>query len=153
MAIKNDYKLDSFFGPSGIFSGYVLMAAGAITIIKGYGAILLIIGALMSFTFTGTEIDLQNNRYRSYSKWMGLFKSGSWKSLDPIKELKVIRSQVGYTSYSIGNRPLDVKKKDYRVIMQGTHPEEKVVVMAVKSPEEAREQANKLSSAMGLPIA
>jgi hypothetical protein len=147
-----DHRLDSFFGPSGIFSGYILMAVGAITLIKGYGAVLLIIGALMSFTFTGTEIEPESQRYRSYSKWLGLFKTGKWKSLDPMQELRVVRSQVGYTSYSWGNRPLDLKKKDYRIIMQGTHPMEKVVIMAVKSPEKAREQARKLSAAINIPI-
>jgi len=147
-----DNKLDSFFGPSGTFAGYILMAAGAITIMKGYGAILIAIGALMSFTFIGTEIDMRNNRYRSYSKWMGLIKSGNWRSLDEMRELKVIRSQVGYTSYSRGNRPLDVKKKDYRVIMQGDKPKDKVVVMAVKSLDEARSEADKLSSSLGIPL-
>ncbi len=116
-------------------------------------ASILLAVSLIFLAFTGTEIDLKNNRYRSYSKWLGLFKSGSWKSLDPIQELIVILSQLGYTIYSRGNRPLDVKKKDYRVIMKGMHPKEKVVVMAVKSPEEAREQANKLGSSMGLPVA
>ena len=148
-----DNKLDSFFGPSGTFSGYILMVAGALTLIKGYGAVLLVIGALMSFTFTGAEIEPENQRYRSYSKWLGLFKTGKWRSLGSMQELRVVRSQVGYTSYSWGNRPLDVKKKDYRIIMQGTHPKEKVVIMAVKSPEEAREQAHELSAALDIPIA
>ena len=147
-----DNKLDSFFGPSGTFAGYMLMAAGGITIIKGYGAILIAIGALMSFTYIGTEIDFKKNRYRSYSKWFGLIKSGKWTSINEIRELKVIRSQVGYTSYSMGNRPLDIKKKDYRVIMQKDHPKDKVVVIAVKSLDKARTEADKLSSALGVPV-
>ena len=147
-----DHKLDSFFGPSGTFAGYVLLAAGAFTIKEGYGAILIFIGALMAFTYIGAEIDRKNNRYRSYSKWLGLIKSGKWRSLDEIRELKVIHSQVGHTSYSLGNRPLDIKKKDYRIIMQGDHLRDKVVVMAVKSLEDARTEAHKLSSSLGIPI-
>jgi hypothetical protein len=148
-----DNRLDSFFGPSGSFAGYVLFAVGFITIIQGYlaGAILIPFGALMSFTYTGTEIDAGQNKFRNYSKLFGLFKTGKWLTLNQIQHMRIIRSNIGYTVYSRGNRPLDIKKSDYRLVMESDDLQSRVVVMASKSKDQLRTKAEELSQILNIP--
>ena len=149
---KIDNKLDSFFGPSGTFAGYVLMIAGVVTMLEGYGIVFLILGAFMSFTFLGTEVDISSDQYRYYVKLFGVFKRGTWQSLKFIQALRVVRGKVSYTTYSRSNRTLNLSKKDYRVILEGYEGTIRVPVIKYKTFEEASTKASELRDVLDIPF-
>ena len=77
MRIKN--KLDKSFGPVGTSAGSLLFVVGMIVIFNSiYGLILVVLGAFVGFSSTGTIIDTEKRRIKFSNNLFGIFQTGKW---------------------------------------------------------------------------
>lgn len=147
-----DNKLDKVFGPVGTFAGFVLIIFGAVNMVSAGSIFLMILGTFTSFTVTGTELDTEKRKVRYYNKIFGLFKTGKWHDLGLLKGIRVIHSVKSYISYSLSNRSLNIHQKDYRILLQGKNPKDKLPLMKCRSYEEAGYEAKKLAELLSLTL-
>ncbi len=151
--MRINHTLDKSFGPTGSFSGLLLVLVGVILVpFYWTGAILILIGAFVGFTANGCEINTDTRQFRQYHLWLGLIKTGSWHSLDRFSGIRVVNTRTSYRSYSLSNRSNVVTKADFRVVLESGTPQSRVEVLASKTKEEADEEALKLSEILGLEI-
>ena len=113
-----NHKLGKVFGPSFSYAGYVFFAAGIITLSYSCSAIFLVVlGAFISMTYSGTFIDLENKRIKPYTSWFGIVKTGKWVGIDSSSKFRIIRSNRRYTTYSRANMRNDLYIRDLRLVI------------------------------------
>ena len=151
--MRINHTLDKSFGPTGSFSGLILVLVGVILVpFYWTGAILIIIGAFVGFTASGCEINTNTRQVRQYHLLLGLFKTGTWQSLDRFSGLRVVQTRNSYRSYSLSNRSTVTIKEDFRVVLEAATPQSRVEVLKSGTREEADEEARKLAEILGLEI-
>lgn len=151
MIINN--KIDKIFGPSGVFSGYVLIAVGVISSFFYLEAIfLIIIGAYTAFSSSGTRIDTEEKKVKHYFSHFGLFESGKWVALDNFSAIKLFKSNISYSTFSRSNRQTDIKKKGYRISLTGQTKKKDIPIMHCETVEIAKQEAENFSQKLDLPI-
>jgi hypothetical protein len=142
-----NYKLDKLTGPSGVFAGYVLLAAGIITIYFSLTAVFLILlGGLMAFTYQGTQIDQSGKRYRSIIVIAGFYPMGKWIDFIKTDEIHVRKISGKYVVFSRSNRQLDIPQTDFRVILLPTVGKKELHLAKFQSETEARKLAADLEA-------
>lgn len=117
MVIKN--RLDKTFGSQMSFSGWVLLAFGAIFIFDVMGLILVIVGFILATTEDGICIDSQNSRIKRFSGPFGLPVTGKWESLDNYAGMTVVQMKRKLTTWSRSNRQNDITEEDFRIFLVG----------------------------------
>ena len=149
-----EFKLDKVFGPSGTFAGYILMLTGAISFFVMENPVSslvpVLIGAFVAFSTTGTQLDLDLKKVRSYTAYFGFFKSGKWQSLDLYDQIQIAEPVIHYRTYSRSNRSLDIYKKDYRIMLLGDHLRMRIPLQKFKSYEQADMEAEKVSTLLNI---
>jgi hypothetical protein len=118
-----DNKIENILPTAGIFAGYVLIVFGLILSFKAsiLGVVILIIGAIMSFTYNGVQIDVQNKRIRNYTNCLGII-FGNWEGIEIYTDIAVLQINETSKAYSIGNVALTEKDKYYDVfLLNETH--------------------------------
>jgi hypothetical protein len=147
MRINN--KLDHLFGSSGTFAGYTILAVGVLTLVSSIGfegsIILIVIGAFVALTQTGTLIDTKTKKVQMYTRLFGLFRMGSWYPLDTFSSLTITKSVKRQRTYSRSNRQLITSQKDYRVTLIGKDPTFKLPVKKTKTLDDAKAELETLS--------
>ncbi|MEA1898782.1 MAG: hypothetical protein U9N53_14070 [Bacteroidota bacterium] len=150
-----EHKLDKVFGPSGAFAGYVLILTGvpAFFFMENPVSALIpiLIGAFVAFSTTGTQVDLELRKVRSYTAYFGFLRSGKWQNLDLYDQIQVAKPVIHYRTYSRSNRSLDIYKKDYRIMLLGNHLKLRVPLQKFKSYEHADREAEKISALLNIP--
>jgi len=140
-----DNKIDKLLGTSGVFAGYSLVVAGAITAYFHLaGLILLPAGMFMAFTYDGTIIDFNTRQIKNYTSLFGLFKVGKWYSIEEFSRFRIYRSRRSYTTYSRGNVPLTVSNSDIRLVFTDNSGVLKITVNRYNSFAEARNDMSEL---------
>lgn len=151
MVVNN--KIDKLFGPSGAFSGYVLIAVGVISSFFYPEAIfLIIVGAFTAFTSSGTIIDIDEKKVKHYFSYFGLLNLGKWIALDNFLAIKISKSNVSYSTFSQSNRQTDTKKQGYRISLAGQTSKKDIPIKHCKTLEDAKNEAEKYSKELDLPI-
>jgi hypothetical protein len=136
------YKLDKVAGPSGTFAGYVLLAVGILTVYFSLTALLLILlGAIMAFSYRGSEIDTTGKRYRSTLVLSGFYSVGEWVDFAGTDEFRIKKFKAKYTAFSRGNRQLDIPQSDFRVILLSENAKKEIHFAKYDSETEARKLA------------
>jgi hypothetical protein len=142
-----NHKLDKLFGPSFSYAGYVFMGAGIITLSYSYTAIVLIIlGAFISLTYTGTFVDLTNRRIKPYTAWFGIIKSGTWIKIDSSSSFRIIKSDRRYTTYSRTNMRNDLHIRDLRLIVTKKGSKSKFTINKYLKYDDATKEMEELKS-------
>jgi hypothetical protein len=144
MSVRN-YNHGKFFGPVQIYMGYVFIASGIFCAFYALTALLLIIpGAFMSFTYTGTLLDIDNRKVKSYTTLFGLFMTGNWISIDQFTRFNIQRATRNYTSYSRGSVKFDMNISDIKLILTNRNGSKKVVLNRYSSFEGAQREKEDL---------
>ena len=137
--MKTANRLDRYFGPAGSTAGVVLIFAGLIMSFYSPSAlILIIIGAFIGYTSTGTIIDFTTKRVKFVNNIFGIIPSGRWIDIEPEMKLGIEKSHTGWRTYSRSNRILNTDQRDYRIYLYD--PDGQKVMPLIKSP--TREEAN-----------
>jgi hypothetical protein len=151
MILKN--KLDKSFGPSGTFAGYTIFVVGLVTTYSNWGGILLVIvGAFMSFSSTGTIIDTDKKRIRFSNNLFGFIQTGKWIDIDPSMKLGIKESNITWTTFSRSNRSIDTVKNDFRIVLCDSGENEIMEISKKESHESAKVELEKLCQLMGLSM-
>ncbi len=149
-----EHKLDKIFGPSGTFAGYILILSGvpAFFVLENPVSALIpiLVGAFVAFSSSGTQVDLELRKVRSYIAYFGFLKSGKWQDLDLYDQIQVAEPVIHYRTYSRSNRSLDIYKKDYRIMLLGNHLKLRIPLQKFKSYEQADREAGKISAILNI---
>jgi hypothetical protein len=143
MIIKN--KLDKTFGSQMAFSGWILLAFGAIFIFDVMGIILVIIGFLLATTVDGVCIDSQNHRLKRFSGPFGFSVIGRWENFDDYSGMTVIPWKRKLTTWSRSNRQNNVTEEDFRIFLVGHDRKPVFAIKKCTSRHQAIEEMDKLA--------
>jgi len=135
-----------FFGPVQVYMGYVFIACGIFFVTYSLTTLLLLIpGAFMAFTFTGTIIDIENKKVRPYTSLFGFIRTGKWIEVSRFSRFKIMKSNRRYTSYSRANVQLDMNISDITLLLVSKDGRRKVVLNRYSNFEDARKEMDELS--------
>jgi hypothetical protein len=139
------YNHGKFFGPSPAFTGYALIAGGLIALAFSVISIFLIIpGAFLAFTYSGTILDTDKRKIKNYTSLFGIIRTGEWIDLNKFTRFNIIRVTNKYTSYSRGNVRLDMDISDIRLQLINRDGSLKVLINKYNKFEEARNAMEEL---------
>lgn len=150
MVINN--RINPSFGVAGSFSGYILLIAGLSTANTWVGIILILLGAFFAFSFSGTSVEKEKNRFRQYTKLFGFIKVGDWEDLTMYKELAILKNDTSFRVFSRGNRAIDSKANNYLIYMIGDDIRFKIPLKKCRNTEIAKTEAENLSKELNMPI-
>ncbi len=154
--MRINHKLDYLFGPSGTFAGFTILAVGALSLISNIGLvgsiILIIIGAFVALTRSGTIIDTRLSRIKSYTQLFGVFRYGDWHPIGTFSSIGIKKSIRRQRTYSRSNRQLITSQEDYRIILVGKDPTLKIPVVKCKTRESAEAELENLRDQLNLEI-
>ena len=146
-------RLDSSFGPAGTIAGAAVFVAGVfLTYSHISGIILLLIGAFVGFTHTSSQIDYKKKRARLSTNLFGIIRTGSWIGIQPSMAVAVKESALTWRSYSLGNRPIDAERKDFRVILVDASQNEIMPLLKAKTLESALSGLRTIGARLELKI-
>lgn len=144
-------RLDSLFGPVGTSSGFFIFVAGIIVTFHSFlGIILVLTGAFIGFSFTGTKIDFQKRRIKFSNYLFGIIPFGQWITIEPTMKIGIKKSNKLWRAYSRGNRTLDINNIDYRLVLLDSHQKEIVNILKANDIKRAREKSDILRDKLGL---
>jgi hypothetical protein len=129
----------------------ILFAFAMISINPFLGIGFILAGGFMSTSSYGTQIDLENKKFREYGSAFGI-KNGKWNSLDVLPFLSLMKSRSGYTVYSRTNRSSTDVDDFYEVCLLTQNHRKKIVVQKFSYKKDATEFLNKLSTTLNKPI-
>ena len=135
-----------FFGPVQVYMGYVFIACGIFFVTYSLTTLLLLIsGAFMAFTFTGTIIDIENKKVRPYTSLFGFIRTGKWIEVSNFSGFKIMKSNRRYTSYSRGSVRLDMNISDISLLLVSKDGRRKVVLNRYSNFEDAHKEMDELN--------
>jgi len=145
-------KLDQSFGPAGTSAGIVLFIAGlGITLFYSlFGIILIVIGAFVGFSNSGTRVDADQKRVKFSNNLFGCIPTGQWVTLDKEKKLGIKRSNRSWRNYSRSNRILDTSAKDYRIMLYDKNGQEIMPIKKYPTLKAAKAELEQMSQKLGL---
>jgi hypothetical protein len=151
MTTKN--KLDKMFGPVGTSAGIFLLVAGLIiTCFSLTGLVLVLIGAFVGFTSTGTLIDFEKKRLRFSNNIFGIFPIGQWIFIQTDMKIGIKKSNKVWRAYSRSNRTLDIANNDYRLILYDSNGKEIMPIQKFDNIDSAKSNLDKLSNQLGIGV-
>lgn len=137
--MKTTNKLDKTFGPVGSVAGIVLFASGLILVWFSMSALLnILLGAFLGFTFSSTEIDLDEKKVRHSDVLFGMIKTGKWIAVRPEMKIGILKSRKTWRTFSMGNRELETPMEDHRLVLFTGAGKNRIPLKKFDSTEEAR---------------
>jgi hypothetical protein len=145
MPIYN-YNHGRFFGPSQSYMGYVFIGVGIFC--SYYSLIILVFiipGLFMAFTSTGTIIDADNKRVKTYTMLFGFIRTGKWVNVNQFSRFVIRKVNSRYSSYSRANIRLDINTSDIRLELINNDGTRKVLLNKYKNVEDAQKDKDRLA--------
>jgi hypothetical protein len=144
-----NYIHGKFFGTSGQFTGYALIAGGLVALFTTNSPVSMFIivpGIFMAFTFSGTIVDTDKKRIKPYTCIFGVFNAGKWISLNLFTRFHIAKVTGRYTAYSRGNVRFDMDVSDVRLLLVNNDDTVKIAINKFKNFEEAQKAKEELSA-------
>lgn len=143
--MKTHQKLDKTFGPAGSSAGFFLLTVGLVAVWFSIAALaLIILGAFMGLSFTGSTIDPENKQIRVYNCIFGFWKIGKWIKLSPDMKAGIKKSSQTWRTFSRSNRSTDIVTSDFRIVLFDSRGKEISELIKTSSHEEANIELEKL---------
>lgn len=151
--MKETYTYSRSFGPTASFSGMIIFAAGLISVYFNLtGLVLILLGAFVGFTYSGTTIDFQDRKVRFFNNLFGIIRVGKWINITNTMKIGMKRSNKNYRTYSLSNRKLDINMKELEIILLDAGGNPLMKLKEIKNKEKCQEEMEDLSSRLGLEI-
>lgn len=152
--MKSNNKLGSFFGPIGAFAGIIVFIAGFISIYFSLiiGAILIIIGAFVGFSYTSVILDFDKKKFKSSNILFGFVPIGKWIQIN--KDLKVgfKLNKITFRTFSMSNRTSEFEQNEYRIILYDNNNKEVAEIKKSKNQKIAEIEVENISRKFNLEI-
>ncbi len=145
-------KLDKLFGQAGSIFGWIIMLVGIYSGILPLSILLVLIGSFMAFSYSGIYLDQDEEKYKFYYAYFGIFKSGSWRSLKNIDRVAGISSIILRDSYIPKQKETKLKMDDCFVVLFLKNHNRKIPFKRCKDLLEAKLEAQKLGQLLNLNV-
>lgn len=143
--MKTHHKLDKTFGSAGSSAGYFILTVGLVAVWFSIAALaLIILGAFMGLSFTGSTVDHENKQIRFYNCIFGFWKIGKWTKLNPDMKAGIKKSSQTWRTFSRSNRSTDIVTSDFRIVLFDSRGKEISELIKTSSHEEADMELEKL---------
>lgn len=144
-------RLDKSFGPVGSTAGMMIFTVGLIMLFFSYTAVILMVfGAFIGFSTSAASVDSGLKRVKFAIMVFGLIPVGKWIYINGEMSLRIKKSQIGWRTYSRGNRTLDIVGNDYRIVLYNENNEEIMPVKKFKDKEIIQSELENLSKQLGI---
>ena len=151
MIIKN--KLDRSFGPTGTSAGLLIFVAGLLAIFySSLGLALLILGALLGFTFSQSKIDTNQKKVKFSENLFGILPFGKWIEIQPNMMLGISKHSRGFQVLSQSNKSADLKIKNVRIALYNPAEEKIMDLKKFTTREEAEKELEQFSRDLQIGI-
>jgi hypothetical protein len=153
MIIEN--RLKQHFNGFLFFMRITFFAIGIMFIInhRWWSSVVFLFFALLTFyTVSGTAIDLNLRRVKSYYLIFGIIKTGNWQPIEDYEKLKVVPVSHGNPVMNILDKKGLKEVDEYRVILKSKTKKEPLPLKSCKTLEEAQVSATELSGLLKLPF-
>ena len=148
--IKN--RIEKPFGRGGSWTGIFIFLAGIITTYYTLAGLALVIpGAFIGFTSTGTIIDTDKRKVRNVNYIFGIFPFGKWINIEYGMKLGLKKVHRGYRT-STRAHSLDVHTNDIRIILYSFNNKEIMALERFDSADDAKKKIGLLSNQLELVI-
>ncbi|MDM8161658.1 hypothetical protein QUH73_17715 [Labilibaculum sp. K2S] len=145
-------KLDKLFGQAGSILGWMIMLVGIYSSILPLTLLLVLIGSFLAFSYSGIYLDKDDEKYKFYYAYFGLFKSGSWRSLKNIDRVAGISSIILRNSYTPEQKETNLKADDCFVVLFLKNRNRKIPYKRCKDLLEAKLEAQKIGQLLNLNV-
>lgn len=146
------YKFEKSCGPVASISGVLIFIVGVFyASFSILGLVFLILGAFLAFTYSSTEIDIKENRFRSSENIFGFIKIGKWHNIDKKMKIGILFSNKNYKTYSKGNRVLNTYISTKKIYL---YREDKLIapLKNISKNQNVKKELYDMSEFLGLEI-
>jgi len=141
------YKLGKIFGPSMVFAGYILMAFGVLSLYFTISSIgLILIGAIIAFTTSGTTVETERHQYKKYLLLAGVLQIGKKQIFEKEDRIEVVKFKGKHLSISRSNRQSAVDSNDYRIYLTTSGSKKKILMARFETEEEAVQESTSIKT-------
>lgn len=116
------------------------------------GSVLIVAAGLVLSAAEGTEIDTSKNRYREYTSFYFMLKTGKWKSFDGAEKLFMNRSKTSMQMYTAHTNHASVFTNQqftgYLKLTNGT----KIHLLTSRKKEKLAATLNEAASFLNIPV-
>ncbi len=149
--MKQFNRLDKSFGPVGSTAGIMIFTVGLIMLYFSFTAVILMVfGAFFGFSMSATYVDASLKRIKFAVLVFGLIPIGKWIYVNETMSLGIKKSQIGWRTYSRGNRTLDLVGNDFRIVLYNERREEIMPVKIFKDMEIIQSELEHFSEQLGV---
>lgn len=150
MMIHN--KLDKLFGQAGSILGWGIIIAGIFTSILPLSILLILIGSFMAFSYSGIYLNQDDDKYKFYYAYFGIFKSGSWRSLQTIDRVAGVSPVMHRTTYQQKKKRMQLIMDDCFVVLFVKNRNRKIPFKRCKDLIEAKLEAKRIGQLLNLNV-
>jgi hypothetical protein len=147
MMVRN-FNHGKFFGPSGTYTGYTLIICGLIALYSSSSPtslFLIVPGMFMAFTFSGTILDTEKKRVKTYISVFGAYNAGKWADLSQFTRFNILKVTGNYSLYSRASVRFNMNVSDIRLQLLNHEGNRKIVINKFKNFEDAQKLKDELS--------
>ncbi|HOP05533.1 MAG TPA: hypothetical protein PLE67_13760 [Tenuifilaceae bacterium] len=139
------------FGPTFSVSGLFLALIGIIASFYSLnGIIFILLGIFLAFTSTSTIIDFEKKRIKFLNNLFGFISVGNWIDIKPDMKIDFKKSNITWRTYSMSNRTLDLKDKNFSIILYDSKKHPIVTIKKVSSLEDAKAEVERITKLLEL---
>lgn len=153
MIIEN--RLKQHFNGFLVFMRITFFAIGIMLIInhRWLTSVIFLFFALLTFyTVSGTAIDLNLRRVKSYYLIFGIIKTGNWQPVENYQNLTVIPVSHGNPVMNFLDKNRLKEVDEYRIILRSKTKKEALPLKSCKTLVEAQASATELSGLLKIPV-
>ena len=144
----------SLHPPARKFAGYIVLVAGIVAVVLGswFAVLLVVMGAYLSLTRFGTELEPDKDRYREFNSFAGI-RFGTWHHLHRYPYLCILKTDLTSSAYSLSNRNAVTGSESYmEVYLLSESHHHRILLKRCESIKEAEESGIELSQKLNKPL-
>ncbi len=150
-----DNTTSRFLSGHFIFAGIVFLVPGIVGLFLQHytlSGIDLFISWFLFGTYSGVEIDTDNNKLREYNKWFGLLKTGQWLSLGNYPGVTLVSMKKVHRMFSQSNRVNSYSEKEFSIYLVNASKKPAVAIKKCKTYEQAQKSVDEFSVWLHKPV-
>ena len=153
MLINNKISRTTY-GPY-LFFGYTAIVVGAGAAYNG-SWILAIIAVIITWfilaSYSGIEINTNNQQFREFNMWFGILKTGKWKPIDGFIGITLVSMHEVSRIFSLTSKSKYVDNRNFRIYLVNQSKRPEIVIQKFKNKEDAQRRLDEFSIWLHLPV-
>lgn len=150
-----DNKISKTLNGPTIFLGITFLFLGVVFIFQKSwiaGAGFTILATFLLFTSSGIIIDTEKKRIKPYYNLFGIYKHGTWESLDQYVGVTLVPMKKTQAVYSRSNRQTSSTEKYFEIFLVNKNKRPAVPIKKCKTPEVAQNSLDEFSIWLKMPV-